>query len=293
MASTSAAAASPHIDLKELDDLFAWNPPCLVFFPKQASGKKASTSTRKPAFFDLHFSGKLILKRVVHLPSLVKDLARTVDVALDATKHALPELTGHFPTTEERMKVAERLESYVSDEGGVCELYSRTTAEYCSIVASTLALHPKAPRWMPLIRWTQAVSSSKHAIMGAELTFYQAADTEAGKRREEIIKTMGSGRRHILEMMRKKRSPLMTYEFKSLSAGSEEVMTAVPKLGHFEWAYCRSARTPCRPPDHERKKIRDEVEAIGEPGPDARRSPWDIQVCSYTLHPAVCSMSCL
>ena len=289
MASTSAAAASPPIDLEELDAIFSWNPPRLVLVPAQTSDRKPSTSTRKPAFFDLHFSDRLILKHVVRLPSLVQSIARTVDTALDATKNALPELSGIL-----RIEVIRQLagfqECHVRNEKGVSHLYSHTTAVFCPIVASTLALHPTAPRWMPLIRWTEALSSSRHAIVDAELTFFQADTSKGGKQREEIIQSMESGRRRIVETMRQKALPLMTFEFKSLSAGPVEVMTAVRKLGDFNWTYCGSLRNPCRIPGH--KEIRDMVDAI-VPGPDARHPPWDIQVCTYALHPALCLMSCL
>jgi len=276
MASISAAAASPPIVLKELDELFSWNPPRLV--PRPVDDREPSTTTRQPAFFDRHFSTKLALKRVVRLPSLVEDLAKTVDSALDAAKHTLPELSRHFYTTKDRRRAVEQAERHVRDEKGVCVFYSHTTAIYCPIVASTLAFHPTAPSWLPLIYWTDAVSSSRHAIMDAELTFYAADDTEVGERREEIIKTMESGHRRILETMRETQSPLMMFEFKSLSAGPEEVMTVVPKLGDFNWPYCGSPRNPYRILEH--KKIRDMAEAI-IPGPDALNPPWNIRVCSY------------
>jgi hypothetical protein len=273
MASTSATNASSPIDLKELDDLLSWNPPRLVLRPR-VDNRKPATTTGPPAFFDRHFSRKLALKQVVRLPSLVEDLAKSVDLALE--KHALPELSGLFPTAAKRMEVAQKLEPYVRDEKGVCQIYSRTTGDYCPIVASTLTLNPKAPGWIPLIRWTEAVSRTRHAIMDAELTFYAPADTEFGQRREEVIKTMESGRRRILEAMRKTQSPLMTFEFKSLSAGPAEVMTAVPELGKFKWSYCGSPDHPCSDPKH--KNVRDEVVAIS-PGLDALHPPWNLPMC--------------
>ena len=277
MASKSVVAASP-IDLKELYDLFAWNPPRLVLFPHM-DNKEPSTSTRKVAFFDRHFSTKLTLKRVVRLPSLVQDLAKTVDSALDAAKHTLPKISnGDLYTADQRRRAVREADRNVRDEKGVSMFYASTTARFCPAVASTLALHPAALSWISLIYWTTSVSSPRHAITDAELTFYRLDDTDDAVRREEIIDTMESRRRDILKAMREKQSPLMTYEFESLSACPVEVMTAIPELGDFEWAYCGSPEHPCGDPQHD--KAKDQVAVIA-PGPDALRPLWNIRVCSF------------
>jgi hypothetical protein len=251
----------------------------------RVDNKTPSISTRPPAYFDRHFSTKLALKRVVHLPSLVEDIAKTVDSTLDAAKHTLPELSvGDFYTTKERKKAVRQAERFVRDEAGVSEFYAQTTGTFCPVVASTLALHPTAPSWMALIRWTRAVSSSSHAIMDAELTLYAADDAEDAELREEIMKTIEGGRHRILEAMRRTGSPLMAYEFKSLSAGPVEVMTAVPDLDEFQWTYCESPEHPCSNPEHQ--KMRNTVEAIVS-GPDALHPPWKLPVCSYIASSAM------
>lgn len=107
-------------------------------------------------------------------------------------------------------------------------------------------------------------------MIDGELTFYAADDSEVGECREEIMQTMEGGRRRILEATRRTQSPLMTFEFKSLSSP----MTAVPALGDFEWTYCGSPEHPCSNPKHQ--KMGNEVAAI-EPGPDALRPPWNIR----------------
>ena len=286
MASTSAAAASQSIVLEELNNLFSWNPRRLKLLPCMLSGKP-STTTRKTAFFDLHFSAKLALKRIVHLPSLLKDLEKTVDSALDDAKHTLPALPP-FLAGEARRGTVLSVPNLVRDEKGVSSFYSRTTGLYCPIVASALALHPTS--WTSLIYWTDSVSSSKYAISDGELAFWPADhDTEEGQSREAIVNAIEIGRREILKAMRDKQKPLMTYKFRSLSAGPVEVMTAIPELGDFEWTYCGSPKHPCSDPQHD--KAKDQV-AIIVPGPDALCPPWDIGVCSY-IASSTMSMACL
>ncbi|EDR15291.1 uncharacterized protein LACBIDRAFT_301371 [Laccaria bicolor S238N-H82] len=274
MASISAAAASPPIDLKELYDLFSWSPPRLVLYPQMENkGPSTSGSTRQPAFFDRHFSTKLALKRVVHLPSLVEDIAKTVDSALDAAKHTLPKISnGDFYTTNDRRRAVREAERNVRDENEVRAFYSYTTARFCPVVASTLALHPAASSWISLIHWTTSVSSPRHAVTDAELTFYRLDDTDDAVRREEILDTMESRRRDILKGMREKQAPLITFEFESLSAGP--VVTAIPELGDFEWTHCGPPEHSCNDPQH--GKVKDQVAGI-VPGPDALRPPWNIR----------------
>ena len=51
------------------------------------------------------------------------------------------------------------------------DFYDKTTARYCSPMASTLALHPTASflEWRSLVSGTQLVSSSGYAIMPGQL----------------------------------------------------------------------------------------------------------------------------
>ena len=79
--------------LDEIKKLFSWNPPNLIHQMKP-SQKKPSTTTCPPAFYDKHFSPNLVVKKVVLLRSLVQDLARNVNEALDAASETLPPLKG-------------------------------------------------------------------------------------------------------------------------------------------------------------------------------------------------------
>jgi hypothetical protein len=272
---TSTTATGPPSEvLDEIEALFCWNPPRLILAPK----KKHSTL---PSFYDKHFSTDLVLKRVERLPSLVQDLASNVDKALSAASATLPPLKG-FITAEQRRFDLRRIEKEVTDEKGVANFYDKYTAKYCSDLASTLALHPAASfsEWDSLLIWTQSVSSSGYAIMDGLLRFIAESDEKIEGPRAHIVESMENAKRRIFEEMRKSKTPLASYEIKSLSAGSVEVMIAVPNLGKFYWTYC-DARKCHTNPKHE--KARSNVKQVVV-GPDAQVTPWTFPVCSFSLN---------
>ncbi len=91
---STTAAGQPEVP-DEIKALFSWNPPRLCPAPKTKSSTKSSTATRSPAFYGKHFSSDLVVKKVVRLPSLVRDLAGNVDRVLDALE-TIPPLEGFF-----------------------------------------------------------------------------------------------------------------------------------------------------------------------------------------------------
>lgn len=261
MASPSASA--PPGVLEELGQLFSWNPPFL--YP----GKMHSTNTRKPSFYDKHFTQNLVLKRVERFPSLVQDLERNVNKSLDAASKTLPPLPG-FPNAQEREDHTNNLDDQVEDEKAISALYQQTTAHFCLGVASTLALHPTASfsRWNSLLSWTPSGRSSAYA----QLSFIGEGHGGTKTMREGVLQTMDDRTRLFFEDLRESNSPLATWEFKNLMAGSVEVLAAVPNLGKFSWTYC----DPPTCPSHE--KGRNLVKL--SKGPDARVPPWSLPVCS-------------
>jgi len=123
----------------------------------------------------------------------------------------------------------------IKDEKGVANFYDKTTGMFCTQLASTLALHPKAStsNWRPLLEWTQSVSSSGYAIMGGELRIIAAASDDEAVAHEMIVQTMESETRRIFDEIRDSRDPFATWEIKSPFAGPLEVMLVVPNLGIF------------------------------------------------------------
>jgi hypothetical protein len=125
---------------EEINALFSWIPPPLK--PITLTGKKPSTSLSscRPAFYDKHFTVSLVLQRVVKcLPSLIQDLAANVDRALLDASETLPPIDGFF-TAKDRERGVRRVEKIITDEKGVANFYDKTTATFCTPLASTLAL---------------------------------------------------------------------------------------------------------------------------------------------------------
>ena len=278
-ASTSARPAPIENEvLKEIHALFDWSPDLL----KQSQQKMQSTKTRPPPFFDKHFKDVHILKRVQRLPSLVDDLAKNVDKALNVALATLPPLDSDgscFIAATERYKSAKRISLEAQDEKAVASYYEKTTAQYCLPLASTLALHPNAPlsEWRPLLEWTQSVSSSGYAIMDGQLSIIRNYNVEEeGLAIEDRVKWD----RGIFQELKKSKSPFVTWEMKSLSAGPVEVITSVLALEEFEWKKC----TECRPNASlgKHRKPKDDVEKL-KIGPDALIYPWRLPVRSYSL----------
>ena len=96
---------------------------------------------------------------------------------------------------------------------------------------------------------------------------------------EDIVSSM-EWDRDIFEEMRLSRLPFATWEMKNLSAGSAEVMTAVPDLGNFNWKKCTECR---RVTIGKHQKAKKDVEKL-DVGPDARTGPWRLPVCTYSLN---------
>ena len=233
MASTSATG--PPDVLKEIYALFDWNPPELV--PEW----KPKSTTRPPSFFDKHLPDKYVLKRVRPLPTLATNLDEIVNTALEAAFHSLPSL-GHFVTARQREANEDYLSDIMSNKKGVVGYYAQTTARCCSPVASTLGLHPTASfsEWRSLVSWTQSVSSSDYAIMDGQLCFTKVGNKKLFE--DDLVDTIKKEYRDIVKEMRKSKSPLATWEMKSLTAGSIEVMTSILNLGNFDWKHCLEYR---------------------------------------------------
>jgi hypothetical protein len=277
----ASAKASPEIR-KEIEALFSWNPPRLAPAPspsdKNSSTKNSSTGT---TFYDKHVSAKLILRQVYYLPSLVQDLAKNVDTAVLAASETLPPLKG-FITAQQRETYINNLDTIVTDENEVASFYGLTTARFCSPLASTLALHPKASfsQWRSLLLWTRSGPTSSYpTCMDGWLRFLKGGSNEnIESLRASIVETMESETRRIFEELRESFSPMGTWEMKSISVGSREVMTAVPNLGKFSWMTCTDDRCLTIPKrQNEREKV--EYTVVG---PDAKAPPWNLNVRSFS-----------
>jgi len=78
----------------------------------------------------------------------------------------------------------------VTNEKGVADFYDKTTARFCTPVASTLALHPKAPfsKWRSLLVWFQSGSTTGYALADGQLGFISPEDgSEAVKSKRALM----------------------------------------------------------------------------------------------------------
>ena len=174
---TQTSTAGPPGILDEIEALFSWNPPRLAVIPKMKIQMKTSAATRQPTFYDKHFSPDLVVKNVVPLPSLVQDLAKNVDKALDAALGTLPPVNFlDFITVQQRAGDIYRIPRTVTNKKAVGDFYLQTTARYCqwSSVTSMLALHPVSciGHNLQLLQvtqlWTGSSASSQTPVMSSK-----------------------------------------------------------------------------------------------------------------------------
>lgn len=282
-ASTSGASGSPPEVLEEIQKLFSWNPPLLIHKKKQSlsrqtlTGSKKIAGSRPPGFYDKHFGKEIVLQRVEHFSALPTYLARNVDKSLNAATK-LPALRG-FITAEQRENEDIISNTIMGDEKEVATNYDKTTAKYCSRVASTLALHPTSSWRSCLLYWTQTGPYSDYAIADGHLCFMELAEGVPNKKdREAIVEKMEPETRQIFETMGKDRLSLATWEMEGLAAAPLEVMNAVRGLGKFTWTYwdaldCSVSKTHVK----EKEKVK-----MLNVGPDALDPPWKLPV-RFTL----------
>jgi hypothetical protein len=279
-ASTSASSGPPHVVVDEIQKLFKWNPPLLYSAPAgQAQAGKIS-QTRGPSFYDKHFRDDMVLKRVKRFPDLTTQLAENVDKSLAGeAAMKLSDLDG-FVTDKQRKENNVQMSKSMKDEKDIANYYDKTTANYCSRVASTLAF--RQSRWMgTLLNWTQSPRKADYAIPDGQLCLMNVEKDDPDEQvREDSMKTLDPNTREILDKMREDMSTLATWEFKSLTVGHVDVMTAVSNLGTFPWTYCKA-------PDYLKNKEYVEARkkvAMVIIGCDALDPPWKLPVSLHSLN---------
>jgi hypothetical protein len=265
----NAPALTPH---QELEALFSWNPPKLTL---GVDGSK-SKATRKPSFYDKHLADGLILKHVKSLPTLLTAIANVVDTKLQdmqARNLPLPSLDC-FPTLEKRMFNLST--TVMKNESTVSEFYMLNTAIHCMKVASTLGLHPGSRRWVPMLQWSSTPSTGCYAIADGSLQIREFSESVAPHivaYERDAWEHIDDDIREIMPRMKELFPDLATWEIKSLSVGSEDVMQGIFRATLepiFPWELCTNATTYGK----RHSVIRDAV------GPDATGSPWVINADS-------------
>jgi hypothetical protein len=235
----------------ELEALLRWNPPTLSL----AVDASKSKHFRAPSFYDKHLVDSLILKEVVFLPSLHHDIAGVVDITLSLIRDKgiqLPQTQSidTFPVTQQREENDYYENQPMKNEMSVAHFYLKTTAQYCMPVASTLALHPSAPRWLRSLEWHPVPSKSGCAIADGVLRILPSLkEVLSGKREatgfEKVLvdsmrENCDDERWKGLVEVVKRLPDVMTMEIKSLSVATEDIMHSVKHLSgsKFPWVTC-------------------------------------------------------
>ena len=102
-------------------------------------------------------------------------------------------------------------------------------------------------------------------------------DSEKSKYKwAKIMECMDNEKRCTFVKMSRTTMALGSWEMKSMSAGSQEVMRVVPTLGKFSWTFCNSET--CLAP-HPHKHAKELEKGKNTPvGRDAQNPPWNLDV---------------
>ena len=253
---------------QELKDLLSWNPPELFRVPRPRPGKKISKNTREPAFFDRHFDGKLKLLHVRHLPTLVHDIAATVDKTISDGVQFPP--SDAFYSATQIARTLTNIEASVVDEKEVASFYERTTATFCLPVASSLALG-----FPGLLRWSQSSNVTGYAI--ADGFLYFPDPNRSAAMYAQLEQNIGEETVKLIQLLGENRSSLAIDKFKKLAAGGPEVMLSIPKLSKlpkFKWTSCDAPNCATMVShEAERSKVNKAEKIMGH---DAETTPWTL-----------------
>ena len=271
----SSCASDPLSEIPQgLKDLFSWNPPELYLF----TGKKTTTETRPPAFYDKHFSQDVKLLCVKRLPSLARDIASNVDKTIvDYINDGIRFPPSDILCSAQRLAyLSTNVDQRVVDEMGVSSFYDKTTGTFCAPVASTLAL--RSSDWRSLLQWTQSSKISGYAIADGFLTLMDLERLNDAKK-TQLKEVMGDETLEHLRDFSKLRASLATYVFKNLAGGGVDIMLEIPNLSNsptFDWIGCE-VKNCISQIKHvkEREKVVNVVKGL-----DAKNTPWNLDLSS-------------
>jgi hypothetical protein len=212
---------------KALQHILDWHP-----LPLQSLG--GITSTREPADFDKHMDDQLILKHIIHLPSLTADLSNTVDTYLQDERGdpiLLPSKAG-FIGSRVMQTLDERNGQDAIKEIEVQTRYN-SIAKSLVPIASMLAFN--LSDWSThFFRWDLSAEGVKNAI--ADGYFKNAADSNP-----PIDPGTLQGFIQIANFF----PNAAVWEFKSLVSGTkehlEDIITLSKDPGLFPWVKCSGA----------------------------------------------------
>lgn len=216
-----------------LKDFMAWESPRLSI--PDLIDSRATTGTRKPAFFDIHLHPSLRLKKVV----LVRDLARRLEASfrndVPSQLHSHRAAGGNqAPEYFSDVLDAQDFKRHPVNESDIVNNYSLATGVPCARIASTLLFRLKQDWTSRVLKWRkQSENKQGHAIADGFLSCEHAPEIQPGSETAADIELIT--RYHLQN--------IAVWEMKSLVAGCEEVMREIGKLAfeaEFPWATCGS-----------------------------------------------------
>ncbi|RDB15990.1 hypothetical protein Hypma_003539 [Hypsizygus marmoreus] len=234
-AAASNSTGSPSVEDEqsairgELEKLFDWNP--------QVYRGKCSPSTRPPAFFDQHLDDQLILKKIVHLPTLAADIAGIVDKFLPSDR-ILPSLPTDFNKRDWWEKQSRDVAfDPVHLELQVISNFSDLQAKFAPVAAG-LAF---AECWdSKLFSWKNAKGTYGHAVPDGFFSIRPPVD--------ELSAAKYSKTKESLTDITKYFQNIGVWEFKNLDAGAkvhlEGILVLSNTKGPFPWSKCQD-QTNC------------------------------------------------
>ncbi|KAJ6558983.1 hypothetical protein B0H10DRAFT_2120222, partial [Mycena sp. CBHHK59/15] len=191
----------------------------------------------------MHLHPGLVLKIVKYLPpasDMITYFGRLVDDAYGSGQHHLtPDM---FPTDGEREKWAWEIVTAMKHERAVADFYGKTTAKSAVVAACTLTFH-NSTTIDPAIEFTQTAPSppSNGAISDGFLGLDRMA-AEEGLSLEDMENIQILADEALCD------PAFIIWEFKSLVAGTREVMMAIATIAFnedpFPWEYCDNEK-PC------------------------------------------------
>lgn len=253
-----SSQARAHDSDDYIDEFFRYRP---VELRKHENHTK-STGTREPAFFDRHLDPDLQLKHVVYIPSIKTDLMAIADDALKNARSngTIPPFSHKFPTRGKReIKYPEPIADNIIAEKQIEDMYSETTANYCSLVAATLEF--QLPSWgLGPLRYSLATNKAQGIADG-----FLNIDKPACSSNASPLSTSYAS-------VADKFPTLAIWEFKSLMSGTLDVMEAILEqaVGDvvFIWEGCELGETCTADPKHVEKNGLPKVTG-NRMGPDA------------------------
>jgi hypothetical protein len=237
--------------LEELHNLFAWNPPVLQFAIGHGCSERDLRTARQVAFYDMHLASDRVCKRVVHVPSLHRNIAHIVDEKMQRIQSdkiiLQPPSTGDFTDTATRAEKVERNCMPLSNRQTVTSYYALVTSDCCLPIASSLAFHPRV--WRSVITWSVQPQSIALGSYDPSLHIIHLDPAKARFGPE----VMDEGVLEKLMKMATRREDLATWEVLSLSIEDIDAMLGVLAMagasndGEFKWK--TTSGTPCAPED--------------------------------------------